>query len=184
MKAVVAFALVLFGAASAGEEAPVSVFTRADPALRLVERSDSYAQGSYAVWSGRLALTGKLVIEFDRAQQRGAETDNVGVAFFEPDRQSRKRLPHAIGKYYPRPATVLWLSGTPEGLLQSLVGKLEAHAVLFGNATRFELPVQVVMQSLRTDVECDHRRYSIEVESITARNGPLLAIGDARNIGC
>lgn len=169
---------------SADDRPPLSQFTMPARGLRLVERSDSFDKGSFAVWTGRLLLTGKLIVEFDRVPMGDTEQDTEGVAFFEPDEHSRQKLPRAIGPFYPLPPKVVWIEAVPREVLPQLIGEEKAGLVLQGTAPRFEIPVRIVITRFRTDVECDHRSYGVTYESISALRQEVFAIGEAKDIGC
>jgi hypothetical protein len=168
----------------AADIAPKSKYTHSDPGLRLVKRSDSYELGSYAEWKGLLALTGKLVIEFDRLPSGEPEQDSEGFAFFEPDAASLKKLPRAVGPFYPLEPKVVGIEGAPKEILPSLIGAKRTAMVLNGKEPRFELPVRIMVTSFHTDVECDHRSYSIAYKSISLLGQELIAAGDANDLGC
>ncbi len=176
-------ALATAGAAVAADSPPVTRFSPPDPALRLVERSDSYDKGSFAKWSGTLTLTGKLVVEFDRGPPEDPEADTAGVAVFEPDAKSRARLP-AAQNYYAAPVSTVWLEKTPLDVLPSLIGRNRALQIIRSKVPRYELAVSVQVTSLSTSVECDHRSYSLEYAAITLVRPKVLAQVQAKNLGC
>ena len=169
--------------AVAADRPPLAVFTPADRALRLVERSDNYEKGSYAKWSGKLSLTGKLVVEFDRGPPEEQEADTAGIAVFEPDAKSRTRLP-AAQNYYPLPVTTVWLQKTPIEVLPGLIGRERAHKIIRSKVPRYELAVIVHLTSFTTSVECDHRSYSLEYAGISLVQPQVVASTEAKNLGC
>ncbi len=180
---VLAAILLAPSSAAAADRPPLAVFTPADPALRLVERSDSYEKGSYAKWSGKLSLAGKLVIEFDRGPPEEQEADTAGIAVFEPDAKSRTRLPSARN-YYPSPVTTVWLEKTPLEVLPGLIGRERALKIIRSKVPRYELAVIVHVTSFSTSVECDHRSYSLEYASISLVQPQVVASTEAKNLGC
>ncbi len=167
----------------AAEKPPVTKFTAADAALRHVERSDSYDKGSFAKWVGKLSLTGKLVIEFDRGPPEETEADTAGIAVFEPDTKSRARLP-AARNYYAAPVTAVWLGQSPIEILPTLLGKERALQVIRGKSPRYEFVVSIDLKAFSTSVECDHRSYSIEYSAIRLAQPTMVAATEAKNLGC
>ena len=180
-------ALALLPAIAFGPSAEAqtkSRFTSADPRLKLIERSDSYEKGSFARWSGRLELDGKVVVEFDRPDPDGERQDEVGVVFFEPSPSSLRRLPSAVGRYYPLQPKVLWLGGTPAEVLTPLLGATRVANFISSKPSRFEVAARLRLLELFTSVECDHRSYEIKYEALALVGGDLMAVGKAQNIGC
>ena len=179
------FLLVAGFAASiqAADAPPRTQFTRADPALRLVERSDSYTTGSKARWIGSLTITGRLVVEFDRAPPGEDQPDIDGGAHFEPDDPSRKKLPAAIN-YYAKPPKVVWIGGSGRELLTPLIGKEGFERLYRGTAPRYEYPAVLVIKELSTEVECDQRHYTAVPASLRLSSSTVVAAAEAKNIGC
>ena len=138
----------------------------------------------YSIWRGKISLAGKVTVIFERGIPPGYEPDLVGATFFEPDKQSRKKLPEAIGHFYPLPATMIWLNKSGAATLQHVVGNAEAQALVKGTQGRFEFPARVTIREFRTDVECDHRSYSAEVLAIERVEAKLVALSDGGEHGC
>jgi hypothetical protein len=169
---------------AAADAPPRSEFTRGTPTLRLVERSDSYTKGSFARWTGKLVLAGKVVVEFDRPPPGGEPTDDVGVIFFEPSADSLRLLPAAVGSYYPLKPSVLWLEASPPEVLTPLIGAASVEQLLRSKPPRYEVPATLRLRELFTSVECDHRAYSIRYDQLRLLGADLIAMGEAKNIGC
>lgn len=159
------------------------VFTRGDPALRLVESDETGINSHTAIWKGRLVLTGKLVIEFDREPDSAEQTDPEGTAYFEPDAQSRAKLPVATS-FYPAPATSLWLHHTPRELLQPRIGKQAFRTISAGKHPRYEYPAKVEIKSYATSVECDQRSYSIEIVKMDLLRREWASSTTTRDVMC
>jgi len=65
-----------------------------------------------------------------------------------------------------------------------LVGPAQAARILQGTSAQYELPVRLVVTQYRTDVECDHRSFRLVFESISLLRGDVVAVGEARDMGC
>jgi hypothetical protein len=176
-------AAALTASVQAADAPPKTQFTRADPALRIVERSDSYNTGSRARWLGPLTITGRLVVEFDRAPLGEDQLDKDGGAHFEPDDQSLKKLPSAIN-YYPKSPTVVWLGGSGREVLRPLIGEEGFEKLYKGSAPRYEYPAVLVIKELKTEVECDQRQYAVVPSSLRLSSATVVAATEAKNIGC
>ena len=176
-------AAALTASVQAADAPPKTQFTRADPALRLVERSDSYTTGSRARWVGPLTITGKLVVEFDRMPPGEDQEDINGGAHFEPDDSSRKKLPAAIN-YHSKSPKVLWLGGTGREALAPLIGEEGFQRLYKGSAPRYEYPAVLVIKELTTEVECGQRHYAVVPASIRLSSITVMAAAEAKNIGC
>jgi hypothetical protein len=184
MKTTLALIALCIAATCHAQNQPRQIlFSQGDPALHLTESDETGAKGYSAVWKGRLVLTGKLVVEFDRAPESTEQTDTEGAAYFEPDERSRGRLPVATS-FYPAPATVLWLPSTPRRLLEPLIGKKAFRNVAAGTSARYEYPAEVHIKSYSTSIDCDHRSYSIEIVRIKLLPTQRYALAEARNLGC
>lgn len=184
MKAIVGVFIAIVAIACHAQQPHERVrFSAGDPALRLVESDETGAKGYLAVWKGRSVLTGKLVIEFDRAPHQQEQTDTVGASFFEPDAASQAKLPAAVG-FYPLPVKVLWLSGKPRALLEPLIGRRGFSQVANGKLARYEYPAEIVIKEFSTGVDCDHRSYSVEVVQVRLLRPERVALAQHKNLGC
>ncbi|WP_431286193.1 hypothetical protein [Roseateles chitinivorans] len=187
--ALVVGALMSAGAVTAADmpTPPRAVFTSWDPALRLVERSDSYVTGSQARWQGRISLTGVLVVEFDRdpeGEERAPELVDVnGVAHFEPDARSLARLP-AAKNYYPLVPKILWIGATGREALVPLIGRAAFDRLQADRASRFDFPVKLTLTELATSVECDHRDFTATVHAIQLLKAPMVARNEPWSVAC
>jgi hypothetical protein len=169
--------------ALADEHPPVTKFSKASKELKLVERSDSYEKGSFARWKGRLTLTGKLILEFDRAPPEEPEHQNAGVAIFEPDAASRKKLPAATN-YYELPVKEVYLARSPLEVLPALVGRQKAMNIVLSKTPHYEMPVSIVLTEFSTSVECDHRSYSMGYSSMRLLRPKVVALTEGQGTGC
>ena len=185
MKTIVTLALACFlNLAVAGGLELQSEYSIPDAALRKVAQSKPDDSGYIDTWRGHLRVTGNLAIEFDRLPNSGPERDTKGWSFFEPDEISRNKLPQATGKWYPLPAKIVWLAQSPKELLLPLIGKKRTRAVLQGFAPRFEFPVALTLRSFSSGIDCDHRQYTLAIESIVLLKPDVLALNNVKNIGC
>jgi len=176
-------AAVLTASVQAADAPPKTRFTQADPSLRLVERSDSYSTGSRARWQGPATITGKLIVEFDRAPTGEDQPDKNGGAHFEPDARSLKKLPSAIN-YYAKSPKVVWLGGSGREVLRPLIGEEGFERLYQGSAPRYEFPAVLVIKEFSTEVECDQRHYAAVASSLKLSSATVLAAAEAKNIGC
>lgn len=187
-------ALVVAVALAAGTTAaadlptpPRAAFTRWDPALRLVEKSDSYVTGSLARWQGRITLTGLLVVEFDRVPdgetRREEEIDIDGVAHFEPDARSLARLP-AAKNHYPLTPKKIWIGETGRAVFVPLIGRAAFDRLQADRSSRFDFPVTLTLTELVTSVECDHRDFTATVGAIQLLKAPMVARNEPWGVPC
>jgi hypothetical protein len=186
MKTLIVVLVAVFSASAslaADDSPPLTKFSRHDPALRLVERSDSYEKGSYASWKGRVRLTGKLVLEFERNTEGTDEVDLHGVAAFEPDEVSRRKLPAALNNH-ALPVNTVRLQKTAVEVLEPLIGAVATKRLIAAPHGRFEYPAEVTLVEFHTSLECDHRSYWIKVSEVRLRRAEMVASSDTRNLGC
>lgn len=175
------------GAAVAADAPPRTVFTRWDPALKLVERSDSYEKGSMARWRGRITLTGRLVVEFDRVPDGelppDVEPDRDGVAHFEPDALSLARLPTAT-RFYDLAPKVIWVGETGRAALVPLIGQAAFDRLQAARESWYEFPVSLTLTELVTSVECDHRDFTATVREVRLLKAPMVALNKPWSVTC
>ena len=161
-----------------------SEYSSGSPVLRLQMRSDGGEEGHFAKFAGKVRLTGTLVVEFDRLPNQTEERDTEGQAFFIPDDPSRRKLPAAIGSFYPRPVDSISLDKKPRDLLFPLVGTRKTADLLNGTMPRYELPAALMIKSFSSWVECDHRSYTAEVVSIELLRPTVTAATKSTLFGC
>ena len=183
------FVLLLFTVSvptlAESERSEYSHFSRGSPALKLKERDDGGGSGRYfADFVGKVRLTGTLVVEFLREPGWTSEEDTAGEAFFLPDNRSRKKLPTAIGSFYPWPVDSIALDKKPYDLLLPLGGELSATDILHGTMQRYEIPAALIIKSFSTEVVCGHRIYVADVFSIAPLKPVVLTAAEASLIGC
>jgi hypothetical protein len=169
------------GAANRPEK---SEYSEGTLSLKLVSRSDGGKDGYFARFVGTVRLTGTLVVEFDRLPDIADDRDTEGEAFFVPDDSSRRKLPAAVGSFYPRPVTSIALDKKPRVLLLPLLGRKRSEALLNGGMARYELPAALTIKSFSSWVECDHRSYTAEVASIKSVSPEVIAEAKPSLIGC
>lgn len=127
---------------------------------------------------------GRLSLSFERRPDAGSDGDTEEAAFFLPDEQSRRKLPEAIGTFYPRKVDTIELDRTPSQLLPSLIGVAQSRMILSSTEPRFEVPAEIVINSFSTSVECDHRSYSAQLVTARALAPKLASVSTASRIGC
>ncbi|WP_271009776.1 hypothetical protein [Paucibacter sp. B51] len=170
--------------ASASDRPERSEYSDGALSLKLISRSDGGEDGYFARFVGTVRLTGTLVIEFDRLPDITDDRDTDGEAFFVPDDSSRRKLPAAVGRFYPRPVSSIALDKKPRVLLLPLLGRKRTDALLNGVMPRYELPASLTIKSFSSWVECDHRSYTAEVASIRPVSSQVIAKAKPSFIGC
>jgi len=142
--------------------------TKPPAGLRLVKRSDTAADDYLTIFKGKLTLTGMLVVTFFRTPRNPDENDTTGQAYFMPDLVSKKRLPHAVGQFYPSNVDEIWLKKDPIDFLVPLIGDERAKQVLQGNSELYSFPAQITISEFATSIACDTRNYQAVVQTITS----------------
>ena len=130
-----------------------------------------------------MTITGRLVVEFDRAPPGEDQPDKYGGAHFEPDEHSLKKLPSAIN-YYAKSPKVVWLGGSGREVLRPLIGEEGFERLYRGSAPRYEYQAALVIKELSTEVECDQRHYAAVPSSLRLSSSTVVAATEAKNIGC
>ena len=185
MRVIALLFAALLVSAGWSQAADVSEYTAGNSALKLAKRSDGGADGYFATFTGKLRLSGKLVIEFDRLESdTSSNRDTEGAAFFVPDAQGRADLPRAVGTFYPKEVSTIGLDKKPAELLPHVVGAQKTKAILRGTKPRYELPATLTIKSFSAWVECDHRGYSAEVLSIERVQATVVALSKPQFLGC
>jgi hypothetical protein len=170
-------------AAIAAEPANYTIF-RNKSALQLVKRSDGGKEGHFAEFQGRVRISGKLSITFDRDPEEDRPQDTVGEAFFLPDARSQVKLPEAIGKFYPAKIEKIGLDKKPLDLLLPLVGAQKTDLILSGEMANYEIPAEITITNFTAWVDCDHRGYSAKVETIHQARRTSKSHNKKHLIGC
>ena len=157
--------------------------------MTLVDRADGTPEkvGLFAKWSGRLQLDGTLVVEFYRAEGTEASPNfGSGVVFFEPNASSLRRLPRAVGKFYPLAPTNIWVENAdPVPVLAQLLGSSKATELALSKQSRFEIQVTIQLSEFGTSIDCDQRNYGMKYVNVRTLAMPrVIASTEARNIGC
>jgi hypothetical protein len=180
---IILWALSLATAPSHADEATTH-YSKGSAALVRQESADGSTDGNDARFVGRVRLEGKLVVEFERLPNQQNPEDTVGEAFFVPDARSRKQLPAAIGRYYPRPVDFIALDKKPGELLTQLVGRPQTEQILQGRMPRYEVPATLTIQSFSSWIACDRRGYTAEVASIAGTRPHAVAEQEAQFLSC
>jgi hypothetical protein len=178
MKKAILICFILFVNASFAENK--SVFTKGDSLLKLAKSEHEY----HNKWVGRINLIGKLVLEFERTD----EFDMVptSLAVFEPDNESIKKLPHAIGDFYPLQIKKIYLNKSPKELLNQIYDVSKVNKIIKGKKQHYEIDSVLTISTFETSLDCDHRSYYAKVSSIRLKTPHtlVLAKNDAENFGC
>jgi len=175
--------LVGFGVSSAGEHPARTTFSKADPNLVPVQCPVEDDYESALCWNGELAVSGRLVIEFDRAPPGDREDDKDGQASFEPDSLSQSKL-LAATNYYPLPVKVTWLRNRPREILAPLIGEVATQSIMTGTFGRYEFMVNMTLTKFTTSIDCDHRGYGVGYSMIRLQNAEPIAMLQPQNLGC
>jgi hypothetical protein len=171
------------GAAIAAEPKNYTIF-RNKSSLQLVKRSDGGKEGYFAEFQGRVRISGKLAIAFDRDPKEDGPQDTVGEAFFLPDARSRVKLPEAIGKFHPAKIEKIALDKKPLDLLLPLVGAQKTDLILSGKMPNYEIPAEITISKFTAWVDCDHRGYSAKVETIHQTRRTFTSQNKKHLTGC
>jgi hypothetical protein len=103
---------------------------------------------------------------------------------FLPDNVSRAKLPAATGTFKPLPVDAIDLDKTPSELLPDVIGTQATKKVLFGGFQHYGWPAELTIKAFGTSIDCDHRSYFAEVESIRSLRPKMVALKDTSLFGC
>jgi hypothetical protein len=191
LKAFVRFLTVLLlvaathSLAAEGDVDPRSRYTQSAH-LRLSARTDGGKHGHSATWRGNVQLSGVLAVEFDRGPVDEPRLEfGAGAVYFEPDANTLRRLPRAVGPFHPLAPRVIWIENTkPIPMLTKLLGPNRAEELARGDDARIEIPVIMQLVELGTSIDCDHRSFGMAFASVRRQSNSLVAVAKAKNFGC
>jgi hypothetical protein len=156
--------------------------------MKIVAGDNSPESHYVTTFRGKVSLTGRLVIEFERSCEDGIRRSNfkdeVRVVYFEPDARSLMKLPRAVGDYYPKEPYYFGTDLDVFKTLLKLTGLSRAQRIMESCDPRFEYRTQIVIGQLLTSVQCDHRVFDAAVISFKALRRTEIASAESKWLGC
>ncbi len=84
----------------------------------------------------------------------------------------------------PLSVNAIDLDKIPSELLPDVIGLKATQKVLFGDFQRYEWPAELTIKAFGTALDCGHRSYFAEVESIRSPHPKMVALKDTSLFGC